>query len=80
MNRAPRPAEEVLAAALKEAVEELDDMVPYVSDYFRAKWGYDETIARLRSVLESFSYMPIPYEPEECPKCGSTACAQDVEW
>lgn len=36
-----------LRARLDEALEEMRDMVAYVPDYFREKWGYDETIARL---------------------------------
>ena len=43
----------VLREALKEAVEELEDMVGYVSEYFRDKWGYDETIARLKAIAEA---------------------------
>lgn len=40
-----------LRGELTFAAEELEDMVPYVGDYLREKWGYDKSIARVRAAL-----------------------------
>jgi hypothetical protein len=40
-----------LHRALLEAIDELEDMVGYVPEYFREKWDYDATILRLRKAL-----------------------------
>lgn len=37
---------------LTEAVEELEDLLPYVPLYFQEKWGYQEIINRLREEVE----------------------------
>lgn len=42
---------EVLTAALTDALEGLEDMRPYVSDYFAEKWGHDGYITRARAAL-----------------------------
>lgn len=42
-----------LRAALLEAIEELEDMLPYVPEYFAQKWGYRESIDKLKAVLEN---------------------------
>lgn len=47
------PREAGLRAALVEAIEELEDMLPYVPEYFAQKWGYGESITRLKAVLEN---------------------------
>ena len=39
-----------LEAALKEALDEIDDVLGYVGRYHVEKWGYRETVARLRKV------------------------------
>ena len=36
----------------EEALSEFEDTLGYVSDYFRQKWGMDETFARLTKELE----------------------------
>jgi hypothetical protein len=52
MSDPPCFAEDVrrLRVALRQAIEEMEDMVPYVPEYFREKWEYDATIARLKVV------------------------------
>ena len=40
-----------LRGELAFAAEEMEDMVPYVDDYLREKWGYDKSIARVRAAL-----------------------------
>lgn len=44
-----------LEAALTEALDELADAIPYVGEHFNKKWGYAETVARLRLVLQGAS-------------------------
>ncbi len=34
-----------------EEMEDMEDMVHYVDDYLREKWGYDKSIARVRAAL-----------------------------
>lgn len=43
-----------LMANLDLALDEMMDMVPYVPEELRAKWGYDETIARLSTAVSKF--------------------------
>jgi aminopeptidase-like protein len=40
-----------LAEALEILIESYTDMLPYVDDYFREKWGYDTTLAEAVEVL-----------------------------
>ncbi len=40
-----------LERALADALEGMEDMVLYVSEYFRKKWGHDDYIRRARGVL-----------------------------
>ena len=42
---------ERLRTALEDALEGMEDMVGYVSDYFREKWGHDDYIARAKDAL-----------------------------
>ena len=39
-----------LRGALATAIEEMEDMLPYVPDYFQEKWGYPATIAKLKAI------------------------------
>jgi hypothetical protein len=48
----------------KEALEELADMIGYVPDYFRSKWGYDETVANLATELSSITGEPTAMQCE----------------
>lgn len=41
----------VLEASLGEALDEFEDALPYVEEQFVEKWGYRETLARLRTAL-----------------------------
>lgn len=45
------PREEQLQTALEYALEEMEDMVTYVPEYFREKWGYDASIEFVRTVV-----------------------------
>ncbi|MCW2763862.1 MAG: hypothetical protein JWR85_4063 [Marmoricola sp.] len=37
--------------ALVYALEEMESMIVYVPDYFAEKWGYDESIERVRAAI-----------------------------
>jgi len=41
----------ILRQALAEALDEFADAIPYIDEYFDWKWGYTETVKRLREVL-----------------------------
>jgi hypothetical protein len=41
-----------LRAALQDALEGLEEMIGYVSPYFREKWELDGYISRAKTVLE----------------------------
>lgn len=41
-----------LTRALRLAHEELNDMLPYVDEYFVDKWGYRDSIEQVRAALE----------------------------
>lgn len=43
--------EQALAAALADAVEGMEDMIDYVPDYFRQKWGHNGYLERGRAAL-----------------------------
>ena len=43
--------ERALRAALEDALEGMEEMRGYVSDYFREKWGHDAYIERARAAL-----------------------------
>lgn len=45
-------------AALAEAIEEMEDMVTYVPDYFRQKWQFDNAIESAKAKLAE-----LPEEP-----------------
>ena len=48
----PEWCERCLAVrVLRDAVEEMESMVAYVPDYFREKWGYDESIAAIKDFI-----------------------------
>lgn len=40
-------------ATLEFAAEEMEDMLPYVSDYFVEKWGYRESLNAIKDVLSA---------------------------
>lgn len=40
-----------LEAALRDAIEGMEDMLPYVSEYFREKWGHQGYIDRAKAAL-----------------------------
>jgi hypothetical protein len=42
---------DALRASLADALEGMQDMVGYVGDYFRDKWGHDEYIERAKTAL-----------------------------
>jgi hypothetical protein len=46
-----RAERDALRAHLADALEGMEDMVGYVGDYFREKWGHDEYIARAKAAL-----------------------------
>lgn len=39
---------EELAADLELSLSEFEDMLPYVSEYFRHKWGYDDFLQEMK--------------------------------
>jgi aminopeptidase-like protein len=41
-----------LRGALAFAISEMEDMLPYVPEYFREKWKYDDSIDSLRNLLK----------------------------
>lgn len=47
-----------LRGELTFAAEEMEDIVPYVCDYLREKWGYDKSIARVRAALPATTPAP----------------------
>jgi hypothetical protein len=54
-----------LRAALADALEGLEDMFPYVPEYFREKWEHQGYIDRARAALEQDG-VPVPGKnPEE---------------
>jgi hypothetical protein len=42
-----------LEAALRDALDGMLDMRPYVDKYFAEKWGHDDYIARAKATLET---------------------------
>lgn len=50
--------EEQLIAALEDALEGLQEMIGYVPEYFRDKWGHRDYIERAQTVLESIRAHP----------------------
>lgn len=51
-----------LRTALLDAIEEIEDMMGYVPDYFREKWGYDESLAALKAVFTDTQPHPCGHE------------------
>lgn len=43
-----------LASELEEAIEGMEQMLPYVSEYFRNKWNLDSYIMRARAAQRSY--------------------------
>lgn len=37
--------------ALVDALEEMESMIAYVPDYFVDKWGYNDSIERVRAAI-----------------------------
>jgi hypothetical protein len=46
---------DALRAALADALEGMQDMVGYVGEYFREKWGHDEYIERAKAALSALA-------------------------
>ena len=44
-----------LVVALRTALDEARDMLPYVPQYFRDKWGYSDSLDALRRQLDELS-------------------------
>jgi hypothetical protein len=44
--------EETLRAALEDALEGLEEMLPYVPGYFQNKWALPDYIERAQAALE----------------------------
>jgi len=40
-----------LEQALRDALDEFEDALPYVGEYFIKKWGYRDELRRLRAIL-----------------------------
>lgn len=43
-----------LGSELEEALDAMEDMLPYVPEYFRAKWQHDTAIQRARAAVHSY--------------------------
>jgi hypothetical protein len=43
-----------LIAALKDALDGMEDMIGYVPEYFQEKWGHRDYIDRAKAVLAEF--------------------------
>lgn len=43
-----------LASELEAAINSMEEMIVYVSDYFRHKWNLDADIVRARDALRSY--------------------------
>ena len=41
-----------LIAALEDAIEGMEEMINYVPEYFREKWGHDDYLRRARQALD----------------------------
>lgn len=54
-----RPKEEQLAAALADALDGMQEMLPYVPEYFVRKWRLQGYIDRAEQVLTTMSYTPV---------------------
>lgn len=39
---------------LDEAIEELESVIPYAGEYFDDKWGYTETLNRIKAERAEF--------------------------
>ena len=50
---AARTDNERLREELRNALEGMEDMRGYVSDYFAEKWGHDEYIARVKAAIKT---------------------------
>lgn len=48
------PVSEHLIAALKDALDGMEDMFPYVPEFFREKWDHQGYIDRAKAVLAEF--------------------------
>ena len=55
LHMALREQAKELEPALRDALDGMLDMRPYVDKYFAEKWGHDEYIARVKAVLEKGS-------------------------
>ena len=63
---------ERLRAALDDALEGLEEMLPYVPEYYRVKWDHQGYIDRAKAALEQNANPPVdagflspsPLEPE----------------
>lgn len=45
-----------LQESLADAIEGMEDMIAYVPDYFREKWGHDDYIARAKAALAHHAF------------------------
>lgn len=52
LERNQRQALERVHSAFNETVGEMEDMLPYVPDYFREKWEYDKALAYAKLEVE----------------------------
>lgn len=43
-----------LAEALREAIGTMEEMLPYIPEYFRDKWAFGDQIDTARSALQTW--------------------------
>jgi len=66
-----------LASELEEAIEGMEDMIPYVPDYFRNKWNHDAFITRARAAL--VSYQAFKASQDSLPSEASQSVSKAIE-
>lgn len=62
---------DALRIHLADALEGMQDMVGYVGDYFREKWGHDDYIARAKAALDT--------QPNPSPEAWSEASQEEAQ-
>lgn len=60
-----------LGSELEEALDAMEDMLPYVPEYFRAKWNHDTAIQRARAAVHSYQAFKRQQEALQSPVSDS---------
>lgn len=70
-----------LASELEAAINSMEEMIVYVSDYFRHKWNLDADIVRARDALRSYQAFRDRQDtlPSEAPSEAPTGLPEALE-